>query len=344
MVDTAPHSRLTGRALPSEPSLSALLSALRGRWRLVLGAALGACLAATLWVRLTPPEFEARMVVGPSSFPVEGPDEHGDFRRLATLQGLAIGAGEQVSDYDRFLYLLTSEAVARRLVEGEGGDGLVQDFFPAAWDAEAGTWRPPPGPWPWFLRHARILLGQPAWHPPRPDDVADAIAKRLTMDRVRGTAMRRLGFLHRDREQALTILGALRFSADAILREAALERVDAQIAYLSDQRDQVSLAVHTEALDWLLRRQERERMLLSVNLPYAAAIIEPVTAGHMPDWPDPVLVLPLATAAGAAFGTLSALFIARRTGNAASRVDSGVVHTGPENDGAGPGSPLGRPG
>lgn len=42
--------------------------------------------------------------------------------------------------------------------------------------------------------------------------------------------------------------------------------------------------------------------LIGVDLPYAADPIEPPTASDQPDWPNPLLILPLAAAAGAGLG------------------------------------------
>lgn len=293
------------------PDLPALLAALRGRWWLVMAGAVVGLLAATAWVRVTPAEYEAVMVVGPGSNPMESADANGGLGRLAARQGLALGEAEQVSDYDRFLHLLTSVALAERLIASQAGAPLMQSLFPAAWDVDRGVWRPPPGPAAWLTRQVRSVLGRPAWQSPDAEELAEELARRLSVDRVRGTAMRRLGFHHRDRARAAAFLAALFDGADAIVRGSALRRVDRQIAYLADQRDTVGLLAHTEALDWLLRRQERQRMLLSVDLPYAAAIIEPVTAGRAPVWPDPLLVIPLAAAGGLAGGILLALLAAR---------------------------------
>jgi uncharacterized protein involved in exopolysaccharide biosynthesis len=301
------------------PDLPALIAALRGRWWLVLAGALAGLLAASAWVRLTPPDYEAVMVVGPGSDPMEAPDAPSGLGRLAALQGLTLGEAEQVSDFDQFLHLLTSVPLARRLTASDRGEAVLPAMFPESWDAVDETWRPPPGPAAWLARQARTLLGRPAWQPPGAEELAEEFGRRLTVDRVGSTAMRRLGFFHRDRAQAAAILAALQRGADAMIRDTALRRADAQIAYLADQRDAVALAMHDEALTWLLRREERRRMMLSVDLPFAATVIEPVTVGRDPARPDPVLVIPLATAAGLAAGVLLALLLARAAGGPAQR-------------------------
>ena len=46
-------------------------------------------------------------------------------------------------------------------------------------------------------------------------------------------------------------------------------------------------------------------MMIGVDLPFAADLIQPPTAGALPDWPNPAVVVPLAGLVGliaAAFG------------------------------------------
>jgi len=111
---------------------------------------------------------------------------------------------------------------------------------------------------------------------------------------------------HRDRDTAIALLVALHRAADAVLREQAANRADAYIAYLDRQLARTTLAEHRSGLATLLGRQERARMLIAVDLPYAAEPVEAATAPLRPGWPNPVLVLPLAVVAGAAVGLMAA--------------------------------------
>ena len=82
------------RGVACEPGLADLFAALRGRWWLVLAGGLAGLILAAGWVRLTPPEFEASMVVGPGQTLIEAPEQRGELGGLAVLQGLSLGVTE----------------------------------------------------------------------------------------------------------------------------------------------------------------------------------------------------------------------------------------------------------
>jgi len=263
---------------------------LAARW-LVFGGALAGLVAAWLWVRLTPPEFRATMVVAPTETLVDG---------AGASAGDAPASSEAGPAFPRFLQLLTSVEVARRLSEL---DWALPALFPDRWDAARGTWRQPGGLGAWL---GGVVLGRPARWPPGPEDLAERLGDRLRIDAVGSTQMRRLVLRHRDRDTAIALLVALHRAADAVLREQAANRADAYIAYLDRQLARTTLAEHRSGLATLLGRQERARMLIAVDLPYAAEPVEAATAPLRPGWPNPVLVLPLAVVAGAAVGLMAA--------------------------------------
>jgi len=265
-------------------------TALAARW-LVLGGTLAALLVAWLWIRLTPPEYRAAMVVAPTETLIDD--------GAAAAPG---GPPEPMAGpaFPRFLQLLTSVEVARRLA---GEEWVLAALFPDRWDATRGGWRPPArfGQW---LKGA--LLGRSTRWPPGPEDLAERLADRLRIHPVGSTDMRRLALRHRDRDVAVALLDALHRTADAVLREQAASRAEAYIAYLDRQLARTTLAEHRSGIALLLGRQERARMLIAVDLPYAAEPVEAANAPPRPGWPDPVLMLPLAALAGAALGLMAA--------------------------------------
>jgi hypothetical protein len=265
-------------------------TALAARW-LVLGGALAALAAAWLWIRLTPPEYRATMVVAPTETLIDD--------GAAAAHG---GPPEPTAGpaFPRFLQLLTSVEVARRLA---GQEWVLAALFPDRWDATGGGWRPPAGFGRW-LKSA--LLGWSTRWPPGPEDLAERLADRLRIETVGGTDMRRLVLRHRDRDTAVALLDDLHRTADAVLREQAANRADAYIAYLDGQLARTTLAEHRSGIAVLLGRQERARMLIAVELPYAAELVEAAAAPMRPSWPDPVLMLPLAALAGAVLGLMAA--------------------------------------
>jgi hypothetical protein len=298
--------RLAGLAVWEDGPARALLGALTARPWLIAGPAIVALMLAAAWLRATPAEFRAAMVVGP----VETLDRAADSRADASSDG-----GTGVSDFSRFLALLTSVEASRRLAR-EGW--VLPAMFPEARDEATGRWHPPPGLGAWAERTVARLLGREAWRPPGPEALAERLHLRLEIGGVGASGLERIRLRHRDRDTALRLLALLHATADGMVREAAAARAEAQIAYVRERLAETDLVEHDRALQTLLLEQERRRMLIQADLPYAAALLEPPTAPPLPGWPNPFAVFCLAAACGV-FTGLALAFAADGLGLAAAR-------------------------
>ncbi|HYD31495.1 MAG TPA: hypothetical protein VEB64_11655, partial [Azospirillaceae bacterium] len=274
-------------------------------WRVVAASTALAFVLSLAFLRLWTPEFTATMVVGPTA------------RNGIAAMGLRVptpgqesasavveyGAGDEgLSDFARFLQLLTSTAVAERLMTG--GD-VPQRLFPGRWEPATGQWRAPGG----LSGLARFLflalVGREDWSEPDPERLAQALRRAVVVEAVGTTAMRRISFRHADRAFAMDLLSRLHAAADAQLRQEAARRSKAQIDYIKERIGNVGVAEHRRALATVLGDLERVLMMIEVGLPFAADPIEAATAGRQPDWPNPALVLPAGLAAGAGLGLLA---------------------------------------
>ncbi|MCB9958149.1 MAG: hypothetical protein H6843_05980 [Rhodospirillaceae bacterium] len=260
--------------------------------------------ATVAWLSLTPARYTAWMVVAPATAlltEAEG-DRGGRDLNLATV---LTGAEEtEVTDYQRFLQLLTSVEVAARIVDAR--PDLVRRLFAGQWDAAAGSWHPPEG---WSARLSacvRAWFGAPAWQPPEAEELAERLGRDLVVERVGTTAMRRVLLAHADRALALEVLAVLHTTADEILRGHAARRAAGQIAYLNQQLTEARLAEHRLALGRLLGQQERQAMLIAADGPYAADLVERPSALDRPTVPEPLLVL----AAGIAVSLVAGIAVA----------------------------------
>jgi len=286
------HASLTRSAFPR----------LSGWWLPPL-AALGAVVAAGLWIRLAEPAYTAVLVVGPTA--ATGAGATGAQAALLRDEGgspvVAFGeAGQAVSDFTRFVEILATREVADRALADD--PSLLRGAFRAAWDADAGAWRPPGDPASRAARLLDALLGRPGWSPPDAADLARHLRDRLETTHVGTTALRRVRYRHPDRDHAVRLLGALVRAADGRLRERALARSEAQALHLRDRLAATPVAEHRRALAELLAEHERRLIALSVDLPFAADVVEGPAADTRPDWPDPRIVLPVAAIAGFAAG------------------------------------------
>lgn len=293
------------------PGLGLLLRVLAGAWRwLLLACLLGATLSA-LALHIVTPQFTASMVVGPTGR--SGPASMGP--RTPTLtpsagRGMAEAgsADELVSDFARYLALLTSVPVAQRLVPDSE---IMRTLFEDHWDKIAGEWRPPTGPIALASRALRFVAGHALWAPPDAVDLSLHLKKHLAIESVSGGPLRRLVYRHERREFALLLLSRLHAAAEAQLRDEARRRVKAEMTHVGDQLVGMDNRENYRALSALVGEQERLLMMLDVGLPYAADPLEPPSALSLADWPNPVLVVPAGAVAGLA---LVLFFLTARLG------------------------------
>lgn len=318
-----PHSRpqqqamtLVLPAVDGESDLRSFVRTLRTGWRWLLGGWSGGLVLAVAALWLVTPTYTATMVIGPTAR--VGSAAMG--ARVPTLNGrdsagvAEPGAGdESLSDFARYLELFGSGPVADRLATDPA---ILHALFPEHWDADAGRWRRPPGLLPTVKRALLALVGREDWVEPDGDRVARALRDRLVIDMLRSGPMRRITVRHADRATAIELLGRIAAATDAHLRAEAARRSAAQIAHIKLRLGAVTVAEHRQALSDLLLDQERVAMMIGVDLPFAADMIQPPSAGALPDWPNPAVLVPLAGLVGlvvAGFG-LSASHTLRERG------------------------------
>ncbi len=299
-----PLAAVSNPGVYREPSLGQLAEAVARHWWIVLLGILLVLGAAILFLRLTPAEFTATMVVGPTTRTAPGM-----VARLPHAAAIASGSAversetETLSDFARFLQLLASTPVASRVAESTG---LLPALFSSSWRPDERRWAPPEGLLPSLRRELLTLVGRTPWHPPDAPTLARHLSRELVIAPIGSTPMRRLSFRHPDREVGLALLAHMHRITDELLRAEAARRTTAQIAYLEGQLRRVTIAEHRQALAALLSEQEQNRIVIAVDLPFAADIIEPPTAPSSADWPNPLLVLGAAAAAGLGLGVFGA--------------------------------------
>ena len=274
----------------------------RRLWWLPLAAGIAGAVAAILWLRCLEPRFTAVMVVAPLA-------ERGTAGMGTRLPAAEPGNGparqvpahdEVLSDFGRFLALLRAVTVAEALAEDPA---ILHGAFAPMWNGRERRWQAPPGFGPALRRLLARLAGQPGRDVPDADLLARHLAREVEIVRIGETALRRITYRHADRDFALTLLTRLHRLADGRLRAEAARRTKIQIAHLRSRLDRVTQAEHRRVLADLLAGYERVLLLLEVDLPFAADVIEPPHAGPVPDGPDPAVIVPLAASAGLAFGS-----------------------------------------
>ncbi|HCM83827.1 MAG TPA: hypothetical protein DIS76_04605, partial [Rhodospirillaceae bacterium] len=203
----------------------------QSRWQLIGGAVMGLLIGAILVLIITP-KYTVHMVVGPVS--ANGPAGMGTpAARLQELRRNSYNetAVDSLSDYDRYLQLLTSPSTAQTLINQV--PDLLQTLFPDRWDGRKKEWRLPLSAWPGeIIRRAR---GGNAWRAPTPEDLAAKLQGMLQSRIIGATPMRELRLHYPDRGFGVTLLYAMHQAADSVLREEAARRSGAISEYLEKQ-------------------------------------------------------------------------------------------------------------
>lgn len=252
---------------------------LRAAGWMIAGIVLAAILG-IVFIVLATPHYKAQMLVAPAT-PMTGAGG-------ATLTGndslsglrdlLQRGVFNGSADFLRFENMVSGPSVAVKLLQDEKiRRGLAMDGNFGASD-ETRDWTP--------------------------EELADYLEARVTLQPVGSTAMRRMIYLHPSREFGVYLLHSLHRITDEMIRGKVREEATARINYLQQESYKTDNPDHRRALTALLLDEERLLMLASIDQPYAAAIIEPPSAGVRTVWPDAMMIMPVMMFAGALCGFL----------------------------------------
>jgi hypothetical protein len=276
--------------------------ALAGR-RLIAGTAIMAAVLAVLVLRMVEPSFTAVLIVGPTA--TEGLLGRGtplpDLPAGSLVNGAVHGAGERMSYYERFLYEMTSLSVADELA---AAPEIMRRVFEPMWDARAQAWAPDPGLVPRLRRMLSNLIGRPSWSAPDGRDLVRYLRYRILVQQIGNTPMRRISYRHPDPEFARLLLNRLYAVSERQLRAIAVRGNSTMIDEYERMIRVASDLEHKSALRATLIGHERFAMMMNVDLPLAADLLEPAAADALPDTPDPAMVLPIAIAAGLVLGLI----------------------------------------
>lgn len=268
---------------------------------LLIGVFAAAVLFGITYVRFAEHKYTATMKIGPV---LDTNQLIGGIDFSATTGSGLLSALSQpkVTPLATMKELLHSEPVARVLMR----DPTIRDrFFPGLWDQEAKNWRRPQGMTVWLKSGFKSMLGLPAWVPPNPGLLQQALVSALEVEDDRETGFTTLAYKDRDPRFAEHLLSAAATAADAILRQRTRSEATRRIAFISKRLDTDSqLSVdHRAVLIRFLANEEQKLIGVAAGTPMAADIILPAKSSAQvtsPNW-KAVLV------ASAIFGIFLAL-------------------------------------
>lgn len=140
------------------------------------------------------------------------------------------------------------------------------------------------------------------------DEVSRYLKRSVTLRQIGPTSSQLISYRHPDPVFAARFLMDLHRVTDEMIREDAKQQTEKKIIYLQNALQENYNPDHRKALVDLLMLEERNRMLVSMDRPYAADIIEPASVAAKPVSPKAAVIFPAFVLIGAFFGFLYFLF------------------------------------
>ena len=125
------------------------------------------------------------------------------------------------------------------------------------------------------------------------DNLSEYLKKRIRLEPVSGTPLRRMIYLHPDKKFAVDMVKRIHRITDEMIRARILVETNQRIDYLNASLGKTTNPDHKRSLANLLMEQERLKMMVSLDQPYAASIIEPAYSSVRARWPDPYIIYPV---------------------------------------------------
>lgn len=212
------------------------------------------------------PHYKSTMIIAPAS-PMTGAESSSLLANdnLFALRYLVqrIGAGGG-SDFQRFENVYTGPSVARILLK----DPRIEQGLNAD-------------------KTFTFSKGEGSWNA---EKLSEYLKDRVKLASVGTTASKKLVYKHPDKEFGEYFLSGLHRISDNLIRQNIRTDAKARVEYLREAVQSLNNPDHRRTLTTLLMEQERLLMLVSIDQPYAASVIEPASSTVKPDWPNFYLV------------------------------------------------------
>ncbi len=135
-----------------------------------------------------------------------------------------------------------------------------------------------------------------------PEELADYLARKIKVEHLGTTPLRRISYNHPDPLFAAAFLRKIHLVADQLIRRDRRHQSESRIEYLQRTLQKTANPDHRKGITDLLMQQEHIQMLANLDEPYAAIIVEPPASTPKPVWPDKLLLLALSVLLGGVTG------------------------------------------
>ncbi len=143
--------------------------------------------------------------------------------------------------------------------------------------------------------------------------LSEYLSKRVHLEPLSGSSsLRRLSYMHPNKKFAAELLTRIHRITDEMIRARILVETNQRIEYLNNSLAGTNNPDHKRSLTALLMEQERQKMMVSLDQPYSAAIIEPAFVSSHTHWPDPYAIYPIFVLIGLLMGYFVAVQVMRK--------------------------------
>jgi hypothetical protein len=260
---------------PNNPAtLNDVFAALsRAKFFMLAGIIFGLMLAVA-FLGLAIPSYRAHMVVGPAV-----PIIYGERMSVAADIQAPVFDDTNAMNFTRFEATVAGPMVAGELLKDEKiFEGLLQD------------------------KTFEFIDSREHW---TPQEFADYVRRRVRIEPVGDTKLRRLVYYHPSAGFAAYFLTRLSDTADGLIRRSIRTEAEKRVQYLQETSQTVLNPENRRSLTDLLMEQEKLMLLTSVNQPYAATVVEPAASSPRPRWPSRFCVVAAFLFAGALAGLVA---------------------------------------
>ena len=257
-------------------------------WRakfVMISFALVAALLAFLFVGVSTRYTLAQMIIAPANpigmVGVNGPAGQG----MEGTINSGVQTGEQIDAFSVFGAIYNGTTVASFLAQDK-------DFLEPLRDDRR-----------FVFSDARLIWDAPS--------LSEYLDKRVHLESLSGSSsLRVLSYMHPDKKFAAELLTRIHRITDEMIRARILVETNQRIDYLNNALAGTNNPDHKRSLTALLMEQERQKMMVSLDQPYSASIVEPAFVSSRTYWPDPYLIYPVFVF----IGLLMGYFVAVQTG------------------------------
>jgi len=243
----------------------------------IAGAVIGLLIAIFLILFLKP-KFEVSMIVAP---------QLRDSRTDSFIEGVLVYAPDVEAkipigspEFIRFEQSLRGATVSSLVLSI---DGIVQKI------SDDGVWR----------GSGQIIKTA--------EELSLYLQKNIKIETIGATTSRKITYRHPDSEFGVKLLILMRKVGDQIIRTSVKTETEKKIEWLKTELNKTLNPDHRQALVQLLMSEERRRMLLSLDTPYAVNVVEEAASSPRPVTPNRPITIVLLIVIGAICGSVVSL-------------------------------------